>query len=161
MDSLLPKALLYSDGSSRGNPGPGGYGTLVIFEEKIQKIAQGFRKTTNNRMELMGIIVGLEFLPVKSKVMVYSDSKYVVDALQKGWLKNWIKKNFKGKKNQTLWERFWRTYQQHKVTLSWIKGHDGHPENEACDKMAVTAALKGPWQIDKDYEKGIAASSLF
>ena len=144
---------IYTDGSARGNPGPGGYGVLLKYKEQQKELSQGFRKTTNNRMELLAVIIGLESLKVtNSAVTIYSDSKYVIDAIEKGWLKSWIQKDFKGKKNPDLWKRFWKIYQQHKVAFCWVKGHAGHPENERCDELAVASSKKGNLLIDHNYE---------
>ena len=143
---------LYTDGSSLGNPGPGGYGVLLRYKQHEKMISQGYVETTNNRMELMGVIAGLEALKKpKQRVVIYSDSKYVVDAVEKGWLSKWIRNQFKGKKNSDLWVRFWRVYQNHFVTLKWVKGHAGYEENERCDQLAVAAATKGPWIEDEGY----------
>lgn len=134
---------LYTDGSSLGNPGPGGYGIHMEWAgQQYQKsFSQGFEITTNNRMELMAVIVGLELLQKHPmEVVVYSDSKYVVDAVEKKWVFGWEKKQFKGKKNEDLWQRFLRVYRKHKVHFEWIKGHNKHPQNEWCDSLAVKAA---------------------
>jgi ribonuclease HI len=120
-----------------------------------KEISQGFRKTTNNRMELLSVIVGLESLKrLHEEVTVYSDSKYVVDAVEKGWVFGWAKKNFQGKKNADLWTRFLAIYARHQVRFRWIKGHNNHPENEFCDMLAVTAATSGDLQIDAGFESG-------
>ncbi|MEL6606786.1 MAG: ribonuclease HI [Bacteroidota bacterium] len=143
---------IYTDGSSRGNPGPGGYGTILTCQGHYKELTAGFRLTTNNRMELLAVIVGLEALKKEGQqVEVYSDSKYVVDAINKGWLVGWLKKGFKGKKNEDLWRRFWWIFQQHQVTFHWIKGHVGHPENERCDQLAVKSAQKKELAEDKGY----------
>lgn len=132
---------IYTDGAARGNPGPGGYGIVLLSGKYRKELAQGYRRTTNNRMELLAVIVALEALKYEgSKVTIYSDSKYVVDAVQKGWLTNWVKKRFKGKKNKDLWIRFLEVYKKHNVTLVWIKGHANIPENEVCDRLAVEAS---------------------
>ena len=136
-----PTIIMYTDGSSLGNPGPGGYGTLLLHGQHKKELSAGFRLTTNNRMELMAVIVGLEALKQKnSQVTVYTDSRYVVDAVEKGWLTNWIKNRFKGKKNSDLWMRFWDIYQLHTVKFFWVKGHASIPGNELCDRLAVAAA---------------------
>jgi len=146
---------IYTDGSSRGNPGPGGYGTILISEPHRKELSQGFRLTTNNRMELLGVIIGLESLKKKGeKVVVYSDSKYVVDSVEKGWVFGWEKKNFHGKKNADLWKRFLTIYPDHQVKFRWIKGHNNHPENERCDQLAV-AASSGTLHIDAGFESGL------
>jgi len=147
---------IYTDGSSRGNPGPGGYGVVMKFREHRKEMSQGYRKTTNNRMELLAIIVGLESIKVKdAPVKIYSDSKYVIDSVTKGWLWGWIKKDFKGKKNKDLWLRFVEIYKQHKVTFQWVKGHAGIPENERCDQLAVDAAESKGQLIDEGFESGL------
>lgn len=147
---------LYTDGSSRGNPGPGGYGTVLKYKEHRKEISGGFRKTTNNRMELLAVIVGLESLKnPQSNVMVYSDSKYVVDAVEKGWIWGWVKKGFAKKKNPDLWKRFIVIYKQHNVKFTWVKGHAGIPENERCDELAVNAAESGNLPADQGYENAM------
>jgi len=137
------KVYLYTDGSSLGNPGPGGYGIILEWEfmSYVKEFSQGFAKTTNNRMELLAVIVGLEKLKKSQmEVVVYSDSKYVVDSVEKKWLFKWEKKNFKNKKNSDLWKRFLIVYNKHKIHFQWIKGHNRHPQNERCDQLAVSAA---------------------
>ena len=147
---------IYTDGSSRGNPGPGGYGTVMKYKEHRKEMSEGYRKTTNNRMELLAVIIGLEALKVQqANVMIYSDSKYVVDAVEKGWLDNWIKKDFKGKKNKDLWLRFHDIYQKHRVKFNWVKGHAGIPENERCDQLAVEAAKGSNLKVDEGFESGL------
>ncbi|RKQ49250.1 RNase HI [Roseivirga pacifica] len=147
---------IYTDGSSRGNPGPGGYGVVMKFREHRKEISEGFRKTTNNRMELLAVIIGLEAIKVpNAPVKIFSDSKYVVDAVEKGWLWNWIKKDFKGKKNADLWLRFADIYKKHRVSFQWVKGHAGIPENERCDQLAVDAAEGGNLLVDKGFESGL------
>lgn len=131
---------LFTDGASSGNPGPGGYGAILRSGAHYKELSGGFRKTTNNRMELLAVIIGLESLNNPGQeVMVYTDSKYVVDAVEKKWLFGWVTKNFAGKKNKDLWLRFLTAYRLHKVKFKWIKGHAGHPENEICDRLAVAA----------------------
>ncbi|PIB36380.1 ribonuclease HI [Reichenbachiella sp. 5M10] len=148
--------IIYTDGSSRGNPGPGGYGTVLLAKGHRKELSEGFRKTTNNRMELLAVIKGLEALKViNADVLVYSDSKYVVDAVEKGWLWGWVKKNFKDKKNRDLWERFIPAYKRNKVKFKWVKGHAGNPENERCDDLAVEAAMGANLPADAAFEAGI------
>jgi ribonuclease HI len=131
---------LYTDGAAKGNPGPGGYGIVLEAGPHRKELAGGFRKTTNNRMELLAVIVGLEALKnEQQQVQVVSDSKYVVDAINKGWLKSWLTKNFKGKKNVDLWKRLLPMLQKHQVSFHWVKGHNSHPQNERCDTLAVDA----------------------
>jgi len=137
----MPNITIYTDGSSLGNPGPGGYGTVMLSGKHRKELAQGYTKTTNNRMELLAVIVGLETIKAENaNVLIYSDSKYVVDAVDKGWVFGWQKKGFKGKKNPDLWQRFLKIYPKHKVQFKWVKGHTGIPENERCDQLAVEAA---------------------
>lgn len=144
---------IYTDGSSRGNPGPGGFGTLLKFDENVKEISQGFRLTTNNRMELMAVIVGLESLKTTQiPVTIYSDSKYVIDSITKGWVFGWVKKGFKDKKNKDLWLRYLKLHPQFELKYVWVKGHAGHPENERCDVLAVNAATINPITIDEGYE---------
>ena len=136
---------LYTDGSSQGNPGPGGYGIILewVGTSYKKEFSEGYFLTTNNRMELLAVIVGLEMLKESGiEVTVYSDSKYVIDAVEKKWLFNWQKINFKGKKNSDLWLRFIKVYKKHKISFQWIKGHNNHPQNERCDSMASMAAKK-------------------
>ena len=137
------KIEIYTDGSSRGNPGPGGYGIIMraAGTDYEKTFSQGFRLTTNNRMELLAVIVALENLKSSGhEVHIYSDSKFVVDAVEKGWLQGWVKKNFAGKKNPDLWMRYLRTAKTQRITFHWIKGHNEHPENERCDALSVEAA---------------------
>lgn len=144
---------VFTDGSSRGNPGPGGYGIILRSGKHYKELSEGFRLTTNNRMELLSVIVALESLKIPgSRVTVWSDSKYVVDSVTKGWVFGWVQKNFKDKKNRDLWERFLRIYPRHKVSFRWIRGHNNHPENERCDQLAVAAATGKDLRIDQGYE---------
>ena len=156
------KINLYTDGSAKGNPGRGGYGLVLISGKHYKEISQGFRYTTNNRMELLAVIVGLEHLKSKKcDVLVFSDSKYVVDSVEKKWVFQWVKKGFKGKKNADLWKRFLLIYQKHNVSFQWVKGHAGHPENEKCDQLAVEASDYKELLIDKGYEHSINSNSMF
>lgn len=145
------KVRLYTDGAARGNPnGPGGYGAILVFEDADgtrheKELSAGYAQTTNNRMELMAVIVGLEALRTACDVDVYSDSKYVVDAFNKNWLESWQSRGWKRGKNEDvknvdLWKRLLRVYGRHRVCFHWVKGHDGHPENERCDVLATSAA---------------------
>lgn len=146
---------LYTDGSSRGNPGPGGYGIVLHLNHTnyYKEISQGYRKTTNNRMELLAVIVGLETLTKDGcEVLVVSDSRYVVDAVSKGWVFGWEKKSFVGKKNPDLWIRFLKIYRKHNVKFQWVKGHNNHPVNERCDQLAVRASKQDKLLIDEWYE---------
>ncbi|MDA1336554.1 MAG: ribonuclease HI [Bacteroidetes bacterium] len=144
---------IYTDGGASGNPGPGGYGALLLYGNHRKEMSAGFRRTTNNRMELLAVIVALEALKRNGlDVEVYSDSKYVVDAVEKGWLTNWEKKNFKDKKNPDLWRRFLIIYRKHQVRFHWVKGHAGNPNNEFVDQLAVSAYQNGVLGVDEGYE---------
>lgn len=144
---------IYTDGAARGNPGPGGYGVVMLFEGLRREISDGYKLTTNNRMELLAVIVGLEAVKRKDlKIRVYSDSRYVVDAVNKGWLWDWEKKRFKKRKNPDLWVRFIDIYKHVNVELIWVKGHADIPENERCDELAVEASKMKNLQEDEGYE---------
>ena len=144
---------VYTDGASRGNPGPGGYGIVMIAGKHRKELSKGFRLTTNNRMELLAVIVALESMKSANlNISIYTDSKYVVDSIEKKWVFAWQKKNFKGKANADLWKRFLKIYPLNKVQLHWVKGHAGHPLNERCDELATMAADEGPLKIDSVYE---------
>jgi ribonuclease HI len=150
------KVEMYTDGSSRGNPGPGGYGTILKLAQHERELSQGYRLTTNNRMELLAVIVGLETLTRDGiEVTIYSDSKYVVESVEKKWVFGWEKKNFKDKKNVDLWIRFLNIYRKHKVKFIWIRGHNDHPFNERCDVLATTAADYGPWHEDMGFTQSL------
>ena len=140
MDNERPTMYLYTDGASSGNPGPGGYGVVLKCGSLEKEMSGGFARTTNNRMELLAVIVGLEAVKWENAVVeVFSDSSYVVKALNEGWLESWERKNWKKVKNPDLWQRFLVVYRRHRVSFHWIKGHAGHPENERCDRLAVAA----------------------
>ena len=146
---------IYTDGAAKGNPGPGGYGVVMELVGKIHKkeFYEGFRHTTNNRMELLGVIVGLEKLKTPNrKVLVISDSKYVVDSVIKKWVFGWEKKGFVGKKNPDLWKRFLIIFRKHQVDFKWIKGHNNHIQNERCDELAVMASMQKILSVDAFYE---------
>lgn len=164
---------IYTDGASSGNPGPGGYGTILrtIYKgenpkfhgQLLEKVfSGGYRRTTNNRMELMAVIIGLEAIKVlRQNVTVYSDSKYFIDAIEKKWVFGWIKKGFAGKKNKDLWLRLLDAYKLHNVKLVWVKGHAGHPLNERCDQLAVEASKnKNEWKIDAVFEQNEKSENL-
>lgn len=152
---------LYTDGAAKGNPGPGGYGVILQYKGQEKELAAAYRRTTNNRMELLAVIVGLEaLLKPGMDVTVYSDSKYVVDAVNQRWVFGWEKKGYAGKKNPDLWQRFLRVYRKHTVRFVWIKGHNNHPQNERCDQLAVAAAENGPHLIDQGYEQSEAKGLL-
>ena len=140
MEQNRPPIYLYTDGSSSGNPGPGGYGIVLKCGPHVKEISGGFSLTTNNRMELLAVIKGLEAINwMNAQVHVYSDSSYVVNAINKGWLENWQRKGFAKVKNPDLWMRLLPLLGKHKVVFHWIRGHAGHPENERCDALAVAA----------------------
>lgn len=145
--------IIYTDGAASGNPGPGGCGVVLRAGIHRKELSLGFRRTTNNRMELLAVIMGLEALKTPNlQVTIYSDSRYVVDSVEKGWVFGWEKKGFKDRKNADLWKRFLLVYRKHKVKFIWIKGHSEIPENERCDELAVQAA-KGPdLLVDSCYE---------
>jgi ribonuclease HI len=144
---------IYTDGAAQGNPGPGGYGTILKFNQAEKELSEGFRLTTNNRMELLAVIKGLEAIKKEGiPVTIYSDSKYVVDSIEKGWLWSWEKKNFKDKANPDLWKMYIPLHRKFKPKFIWIKGHAGHPENERCDQLAVQAASEKKLAIDYEYE---------
>lgn len=154
---------IYTDGASSGNPGPGGFGVVLISGRHRLEKSEGFRLTTNNRMELLGVITGLEALKIAgSKVVVYTDSKYVADSVVKGWVFQWESKGFKKKKNPDLWIRFLKIYRKHKVRFVWIKGHDNNTENEICDRLAVNAYKGSNLSEDAGYnpEEAIHQSTI-
>ena len=144
---------MYTDGSSRGNPGPGGYGTILMWGQTRKELSGGFKKTTNNRMELMAVIAGLEALKKNGvNICIYSDSQYVVKAVELGWLKKWIATRFSGgKKNQDLWMRYHQLSQNHKIRFKWVKGHADNPFNNRCDELATKAADSGNLAEDKGF----------
>ena len=150
------KITIYTDGAAKGNPGKGGYGIVLLSGKHRKELSEGFRLTTNNRMELLAVIVALESIKkAGEEVVVYSDSKYVVDAVEKKWLFSWEKTNFKKKKNPDLWIRFLKVFRVHKVSFIWVKGHANNKENERCDTLAVEAAEKTSVQTDSWYEENI------
>ena len=146
---------IYTDGAARGNPGPGGYGAILISGNHRKEISQGYRKTTNNRMELMAVIAALRALKKERlNITIYTDSQYVAKAIQEGWLKNWIATQFKGgKKNKDLWMQFDELAQKHNVKFVWVKGHADNPFNNRCDELATAAADSADLLIDEEYEK--------
>ena len=152
---------MYTDGSSRGNPGPGGYGVILMSGNHRKELSQGYRKTTNNRMELMAVVAGLESLKKTGlNITVYTDSQYVAKAIQEGWLDKWIATQFKGgKKNKDLWMQFYELAKKHKIKFVWVKGHANNPLNNRCDELATAAADGADLLIDEEYEKD--KNSLF
>ena len=152
---MNPDIIVYTDGSSRGNPGPGGYGIVMqkFGTDYLKEFSEGFRKTTNNRMELLAVIVALEKIKKeKQRVHIYTDSKYVSESVEKKWVENWEKKGFKNKKNPDLWTRFLKIYRKHSVRFFWIKGHNNNPTNERCDFLAVQASRNKVLKTDSYYE---------
>ena len=144
---------IYTDGAAKGNPGNGGYGAVMMSGRHKKELSEGFRLTTNNRMELLSVIVALESIKTDgADVQIFSASKYVVDSVEKGWVFNWQKKGFKGKKNIDLWKRFLLTYPKHAIKFNWVKGHAGNLYNERCDELAVQAAEGDNLLVDEGYE---------
>lgn len=147
---------IFTDGACSGNPGKGGFGVVMKYNQHRKELSQGYLMTTNNRMELMAAIAGLEALKSDNMlVTIWSDSKYVVDSVEKGWIWSWVKKNFKDKANPDLWQKYIALHKKHTVKFQWIKGHAGHPENECCDKLAVVASQKPDLLVDEGYKKSI------
>lgn len=159
----MKKVIIYTDGACRGNPGKGGYGAVLCYidpagEEHFRKISQGYQKTTNNRMELLAVIEGLKMLKTACQVELHSDSKYIVDAINKSWIQGWQQKGWtrgKGKPllNPDLWKQIWQLIHYHQVTFHWVKGHAGHRYNEMCDQLATAAADGQELQIDEGYQE--------
>ena len=147
---MKDKIEIFTDGSAKNNPGRGGYGIVMRYGNKVKEYSEGFRRTTNNRMELLAVIKGLEKLKrYDIPVIVYTDSKYVIDSITKGWVFNWAKAGFRGKKNEDLWRRYLDLHSKFDIEYSWVKGHAGHPENERCDALATSATYNN---IDTVYE---------
>jgi len=145
---------IYTDGASSGNPGPGGYGVILRSGNHYKELSEGYRKTTNNRMELLAVISGIESIKkTGQEIMIYSDSKYIIDSVEKKWVFNWVKTGFKNKKNKDLWLRFLIVYKLHQIKFTWVKGHNGHPENERCDELAVQASQQRNLFTDTFFEK--------
>lgn len=146
---------IYTDGSSRGNPGPGGYGVVLLANGHRKELSKGYRLTTNNRMELLAVIAGLEALKKQDlTITIYSDSKYVVEAVEKGWVFQWnMKPDFAKKKNRDLWKRFLKLYEYQNISFVWVKGHSSNKENNRCDILATTAADSSELAIDEGYEQ--------
>jgi ribonuclease HI len=152
---IKPKITIYTDGAARGNPGPGGYGVVMLSGPHRKEMSEGYRLTTNNRMELLAVIVALEALKIPgSDVTVYTDSRYVADAVEKKWVFNWVAKRFKGKKNADLWMRFLEVYKNHQVKFVWVRGHNNNPLNERCDELAVAASYLPLLKEDEGYKPG-------
>ena len=151
----MSEIILYTDGAARGNPGPGGYGAILMYGTHKKELSKGFKHTTNNRMELWAIIAGLEAISKKHiPIKIFSDSQYVVNAINKGWLNTWMKTNFKGgKKNADLWKKFHALAKYHTISVVWVKGHADNPYNNRCDELATMAADGKHLEIDVEYEK--------
>jgi ribonuclease HI len=159
---MASEITIYTDGAASGNPGKGGYGVVLISGRHRLEKSEGFRLTTNNRMELLAVIVGLEALKIPgSRVVIYTDSRYVADSVEKGWIFQWESKAFKKKKNRDLWIRFLKIYRKHNVRFVWIKGHASNPENELCDHLAVEAYKKGDLSEDSGYSSNDNDDILF
>jgi len=158
----MAQITIYTDGAAKGNPGNGGYGAVMLSGKHIKELSQGFVKTTNNRMELLSVIVALEQIKNEgADVTVYSDSKYVVDSVEKRWVFGWEKKGFAKKKNVDLWKRFLKVYKRHNVSFQWVKGHAGNELNERCDQLAVAAATGESLVPDKGFEEQQKEGGLF
>jgi len=144
---------IFTDGASSGNPGPGGYGVILRSGNHYKELSEGFRKTTNNRMELLAVIKALEAIKSPNQtVIIYSDSKYVIDAIDKKWVYGWLQKGFKDKKNKDLWLRYLDISKRHNIKFIWVRGHAGHKENERCDELAVAASKQKNLLIDSVFE---------
>ncbi|MEA1887439.1 MAG: ribonuclease HI [Bacteroidota bacterium] len=156
------KITIFTDGAAKGNPGPGGYGVVLQTDKYKKELSAGYKLTTNNRMELLAVIKGLEALKYKgSDVVVYTDSKYIADAVNKGWVLEWERKAFRKKKNSDLWRRFLKVYRLHNVTFKWVKGHSGTQGNERCDQLAVEASEGNNLLEDKGYIEENEKGKLF
>lgn len=150
--------VIYTDGASRGNPGPGGYGAILMWGEKRKELSAGFRLTTNNRMELMAVIVALESLTRQNiPLTIFTDSQYVVNSIEKKWVDGWVKNDFRGgKKNKDLWLRYYKLSKNFSIRMKWVKGHADNPFNNRCDVLATQAADKGPLLVDEGYEREVS-----
>ncbi len=150
----MSQLIIYTDGSSRGNPGPGGYGAILQWGATVKELSQGYTYTTNNRMEMMGVIAALETLTRDGlDIVIYTDSAYIVNSVEKKWVFGWEKKGYAGKKNADLWARFLRTYRKHKIKFVWVKGHADNKYNNRCDILATQAADSRKWIEDVGFEK--------
>lgn len=158
MTEARNELVIYTDGSSRGNPGRGGFGAILMFGNKRKELSAGYRKTTNNRMELLGVISALEALTKKNiPLTIYTDSQYIVRAIKEGWLNKWVKTNFAGgKKNKDLWMRYYHLSKDYQIDFKWVKGHADNPYNNRCDVLATSAADGGNLLVDEGYENGLA-----
>jgi len=153
---MSQQLIIYTDGAARGNPGPGGYGAILKWGNTVKEISQGYRRTTNNRMELLAVIMALRQLKKEGvDIIIYTDSSYVVDSVEKRWVFGWVKTNFKDKKNADLWKQFLVEYKKHKIKFQWVRGHATNPGNIRCDELATAAADSGNWLIDEGYENAV------
>ena len=153
---MSQQLIIYTDGAARGNPGPGGYGAILKWGNTVKEISQGFRRTTNNRMELLAVIMALKQLKKEGvDIIIYTDSSYVVDSVEKRWVFGWVKTNFKDKKNADLWKQFLIEYKKHKIKFQWVRGHATNAGNIRCDELATAAADSGNWLIDDGYENAV------
>ncbi len=159
----MSNITIYTDGSSRGNPGPGGYGTILMAGSHRKELSGGYRLTTNNRMELMAVIKALEALKKPGmNLTIYSDSQYIVNAVEKGWLRKWVATNFSGgKKNKDLWLLYDKLAKAHKIRFVWVKGHADNPYNNRCDELATAAADGFGLQVDEGFERELSNNGLF
>jgi ribonuclease HI len=151
--------IVYTDGSSRGNPGPGGYGAILMWGDKRKELSEGYRLTTNNRMELLAVIKALESLTKKNiSLTIFTDSQYVVNSVEKKWLDNWVRTDFKGgKKNKDLWLHYYKLSKDFTIKFKWVRGHADNPFNNRCDELATTAADGKHLLIDEGYERETAS----
>lgn len=150
---MSQQLIIYTDGAARGNPGPGGYGIVLLWKGIRKEFSQGYRLTTNNRMELLAVIVALRSLTREGvNIIIYTDSSYVVNSVEKGWVFNWQRTGFKGKKNVDLWMQFLELYPKHNIKFQWVKGHANNAGNNRCDELATAAADSGKWLVDEVYE---------
>ncbi|MBS1644570.1 MAG: ribonuclease HI [Bacteroidetes bacterium] len=147
--------IIFTDGAARGNPGPGGYGAILMWGQSRKELSGGYRHTTNNRMELMAVLEALKALKKPMAATIYSDSSYVVNAIEKGWLQGWLRSNFKGKKNADLWKEYAALAKQHRIRFVWVKGHANNPFNNRCDELATAAADGNNLRVDIGFEQGI------
>lgn len=155
---MSKQLIIYTDGSARGNPGPGGYGIVMQWGNTTKEFSQGYRLTTNNRMELLAVVVALKMLTREGlDVVIYTDSSYVVNSVEKGWVHGWVKTGFKGKKNADLWQEYLKLHRKHRIKFVWVKGHANNVMNNRCDVLATQAADSGNWLVDEVYERERAA----
>lgn len=155
------RIVVYTDGSARGNPGPGGYGIVMMFGDHRKEFSEGYRLTTNNRMELLAVIKALELLKANAhEIYIYTDSKYVADTVTKGWLNKWISTGFKDKKNKDLWLQYYNLSRKYHIKFHWVKGHAENIYNNRCDELATSAAMGSGLLIDREYEAGMVKPGL-